>query len=229
MAAGRPLTPFYVTLAAIAIVGGVLIARSAMTREAPLTADTVVPLASGPRGVVLGSDSAPVELMEFSDFECPWCARYAVLQMPDIRQRIVPTGRLRVRFVHFPLSIHKKSPYAHLAAACANEQGRFWDLTDLIFANQEDWVESANPASVLEGYAQRLGLDMDRYRSCVRERRPWGQVMADKHLGDSLGITATPTFFINGRELAGAPTADRVLQIVDSVAQARGAAPARAR
>jgi len=229
MAAGKPLTRFYLALAVIAVVGGALIARSAMKRQPPLTADTVAPLATGPRGVVLGSDSAPVELMEFSDFECPWCARYDVLQMPDIRQRIVSTGRLRIRFVHFPLSIHQKSPYAHLAAACANEQGRFWDMADTIFGNQDEWVESTNPAGVLEGYARRVGLDMDRYRSCVQERRTWGRVMADKQLGDSLGVSGTPTFYVNGRLWPDVPSADQVLHIVDSIAPQRGPAPARSR
>jgi protein-disulfide isomerase len=229
MAAGKSLTPFYVALGVIAVAGGALIARTAMKKPAPLTVDTVAPLALGPRGVVIGSDSAPVELMEFSDFECPWCARYAVLQMPDIRQRLVPSGRLRVRFVHYPLNIHQKSPWAHLAAACANEQGRFWAMADLIFENQDEWVENANPTSLLEGYAQRAGLDMGRYRSCVSERRPWGQVLADKHLGDSLGVTGTPTFYVNGHLLPDAPSADRVAQIVDSIAPLRGATGVKAR
>ena len=230
MAAGKSLTRFYVALAVIAVVGGVLIARAAMTKkQSPLTADTVAPLASGPRGVVLGSDSAPVELMEFSDFECPWCARYDVLQMPDIRQRIVSTGRLRIRFVHSPLAIHQKSPYAHLAAACANEQGRFWEMVDVIFGNQDDWVESSNPSDVLDGYARRIGLDMGRYRSCVSERREWGRVQADKKLGDSLGVSGTPTFYVNGHLWPDAPSADQVLHIVDSIAPIRGAAPARPR
>jgi len=230
MAAGKSLTRFYVVLAAIAVAGGVLIARSAMTKRLPpLTADTVAPLASGPRGVVLGSDSAPVELMEFSDFECPWCARYDVLQMPDIKQRIVSTGRLRIRFVHFPLSIHQKSPYAHLAAACANEQGRFWEMADMIFGNQDEWVESSNPTGVLEGYASRVGLDMGRYRSCVSERREWGRVQADKKLGDSLGVSGTPTFYVNGHLWPDIPSADQVLRIVDSIAPAPGAAPSRPR
>ena len=230
MAAGKSVTRFYLALAVIAVVGGALIARSAMTKnQPPLTADTVAPLASGPRGVVLGSDSAPVELMEFSDFECPWCARYDVLQMPDIRQRIVSTGRLRIRFVHYPLSIHQKSPFAHLAAACANEQGRFWEMVDLIFGNQDEWVESSNPADVLDGYARRVGLDMGRYRSCMSERREWGRVQADKQLGDSLGVSGTPTFYINGRLWPDAPSADQVLHIVDSIAPVQGAAPSRPR
>jgi protein-disulfide isomerase len=227
MAAGRSLTPFYAGLALVAVAGGLVIARSSGQRLPPLTTDTVAPLASGPRGVVLGSDSARVEIMEFSDFECPWCARFAVLAMPDVRQRLLSTGRVRWRFVNFPLQGHAKSPYAHLAAACANEQGRFWEMHDLIYQNQEDWVSSGSFERMIDGYADRSGLDRARYRSCVQERRTWGQVLADKALGDSLGITrGTPTFFVNGRMLNDTPSVDQLVRMVDSIATARGAAGA---
>lgn len=227
MAAGRSLTPFYAGLALVAVAGGLVIARASGQRPPPLTTNTVAALASGPRGVVLGSDSAKVEIMEFSDFECPWCARFAVLQMPDVRQRLLPTGRVRWRFVNFPLEGHTKSPYAHLAAACANEQGRFWEMHDLIYQNQEDWVTSNSSERMIDGYADRVGLDKARYQSCVKERRSWGQVLADKAFGDSVGVThGTPTFFFNGREITGTVSVDRLVHMVDSVTTA-GARPAR--
>ena len=232
MTAGRSLTPFYAGLALVAVAGGVLIVRSSGQKGPPLTIDTVAPLATGPRGVVLGPDSAKVEIMEFSDFECPYCARFAVLQMPDVRQRLLSTGRVRWRFVNFPLQMHTKSPYAHLAAACASEQGRFWEMEDLIYQNQDEWSSSGSFQRPIDGYAERAGLDQARYRSCIDERRAWGQVLADKKFGDSLGIQATPTFFVNGRELPDRPavTVDRLLHMVDSIAPARtapaGGAPA---
>ncbi len=227
MATGRSLTPFYAGLALVAVAGGLIIARSSGPRLPPLTTDTVAPLASGPRGVVLGPDSARVEIMEFSDFECPWCARFAVLQMPDVRQRLLPTGRVRWRFVNFPLQGHTKSPYAHLAAACANEQGRFWEMHDLIYQNQEDWVSSGRFERMIDGYAERAGVDKSLYQSCIRQRRTWGQVLADKALGDSIGLSrGTPTFFVNGRMLNDTPSVDQLVRIVDSIAPARGAAGA---
>lgn len=228
MAAGK-LKPFYSGLAAVAVVGVVLIARAALRPGAPaLSLDAPVAAVTGPRGVTLGSDSAPVEIMEFSDFECPYCARFAVLQMPDIRSRLISTGRARWRFVHFPLQGHTKSPIAHLAAACANEQGRFWELHDLIYENQDTWVESRRPAGVLDGLAERAGVDRARYRQCVDERAAWGRVLADKALGDSLGINGTPTFFVNGRRLADVPSFDEFRHIVDSIAPAPPPGPAPA-
>jgi protein-disulfide isomerase len=228
MAAGRSLRTFYAGLALVAVVGALVIMRSAGQRTVTLN-ETSAPVASGPRGIVLGSDSAKVEIMEFSDFECPWCGRFAVLQMPDIRQRLTTTGRVRWRFLHFPLfQIHKKSPYAHLAAACANEQGKFWEMQDIIYQNQEDWVNSDGFQRMIDGYAERVGVDKARYNSCISERRAWGQVLADKKLGDSLGLDGTPTFFVNGHLVTTTNvTTDLFVRMVDSIAPARPAASSR--
>jgi protein-disulfide isomerase len=219
MAAARSLTPFYVALAVVAVGGGIFIASSAGRRGGTLSladAATMPPI-TGPRGVVIGSDSAPVEIAEYSDFECPYCARFAILTLPDIQQRLVATGRIRWRFMHFPLDGHLKSPPAHLAAACANEQGRFWQMHDAIYASQADWVASRRPERVLRGLAERLGLDMAQFDGCVSERRQWGAVLADRRLGDSLAVTGTPTLFVNGRQLSHVPSFDQLRALVDSV------------
>lgn len=228
MAAGRSLTPFYIALALIVVAGGALISRSAGGRRGDLSLapTATMPPIAGPRGVAMGSDSAPVEVAEYSDFECPYCARFAVLQLPDIEQRLVATGRVRWRFMHFPLDGHEKSPQAHLAAACANEQGQFWRMHDAIYQSQADWVASRRPERLLRDFAQRLGLDMGRYDSCVREQRAWTGVLADRRLGDSLGVGATPTMFINGHKLQDVPTFDELRHLVDSIAPPAGTAPA---
>lgn len=229
MAAGK-MTPFYIALGAAAVLGGILIARQAGGRSAPqLRLDAAIPVTPGPRGVVLGSDSAPVEMVEFADFECPACGRYFLLNMSDIKQRLVATGRLRLRFIHFPLPIHPRAPLAHLAAACANEQGpqRFWSMHDLLYESQEEWTHGRNPERIFATLAERAQLDMSRYDSCISEQRAWGQVLNDKALGDSLGVGGTPTFLINGREFNEALNYDRVRQIVDSIAPPAAPAPAR--
>lgn len=223
---------FYIALGVIALGGAALIGRQAMRRgggsSGPSLTAALPPLAAGPRGVVEGSDSAPVEVTEFADFECPWCARFAVLNVPDIRSRLVATGRVRWRFVHFPLDGHRDSPSAHLAVACGTEQGKFQQMHDAVYNAQGEWVGARNVPRVLQSIAERAGLDRDRYRSCVAEQRAWGQVLADRALGDSLGVNSTPTFFINGRqfnERAGL-SYDRLRQIVDSLAPVSAPPPA---
>jgi protein-disulfide isomerase len=229
MAAGKSLTPFYIALAVIAVGGGALIASGAFRKAPPpLTLDTVGPLAQGPRGVLIGSDSAKIEVWEFSDFECPYCARFAILSMPDIRSRLVETGRVRWRFVHYPLQGHTKSPTAHLAAACANEQGRFWPMHDQLYEGQDAWTTARNLVGALGEVAERAGLDRGRYDACMNERgTAWGRVLADKSLGDSVGINGTPTFFVNGRQVPDILTYDRLRALTDSLAPLAPAAPAR--
>jgi protein-disulfide isomerase len=221
MAAAGSMKSFYIALAAVALGGGIFILSRAMTSTPPLTTETLAPLAVGPRGVVEGSDSAVVHVMEFSDFECPYCARFGTIQMPDIRQRLIATGKVRWTFMHFPLQGHQKSPTAHLAAACANVQGKFWLMHDMIYQNQDEWVESGNPARTLAGYARRIGLDLAPYEQCMDQREAWGTVLADKQLGDSLLVNSTPTFYLNGRMMPGVPTADELAHIADSLALVR--------
>ena len=228
MAQGGGMKPFTIVLGGIALIGVGLIAWQ-MTAGAPprpsLSGAPVAP-AGGARGVVIGPESAAVEITEFADFECPWCARFAVLTLPDIKVRLVDAGRARWRFVHFPLEQHQNSPTAHLAAACANEQGRFWQMHDAIYDSQAEWVASRRPDRNMRALAQRLGLDLGRFDACLGEQTVWPQVMADRNYGLQAGVTGTPAFLINGRMLNDPPaTADAWVRMVDSMATA-AAAPA---
>ena len=218
----KSLTPFYVVFGIILLGGGLVIASGAMKKgPPPLTMDVLVPVAGMPRGVTMGPDSAPVEVVEFSDFQCPFCGQFATLQMPDIKQRLMSTGKVRWRFVHYPLfEIHANVGQAHLAAACTNEQGRFWEMHDIIYQHQAEWSARRNPAGDMRNYARQAGVDMARFDSCVEERRTWNQVLSDKAWGDSLRVTGTPTFFVNGRELEGNVSVDRLIAMTDSITAA---------
>jgi len=236
MAARGPLRKFYLALGIIAVLGVFLIVRQTngpgrsvteTFRNAPVN-----PLRSGALGHTLGSDSAPVEIVEFADFECPACAHFAILQFPYVRERLVSAGRLKWRFMHFPLQGHANSPRAHLAAACAGEQDRFFEMKGAIFNRQNDWASQRQPERRLRGYAQGLGLDVSRYDSCMETRRAQPQVDAEYAEGERLGVNATPTFFVNGRMWPTGLDYDRIRAIVDSLAPVGGppgAAPARGR
>jgi len=240
MAARRPMRAFYLTLGIIAVLGAFLIVRQSgflrPTRSVTetLAAAPVAPMAGvAVTGHVLGSDSAPVEIVEFADFECPACARFAYLDWPEIRQRFISTGRLKWRFMDFPLQGHVTSPPAHLAAGCAAEQGRFFEMMEAIFNRQNDWATEAKPARKLRGYAKQIGLDMSAFDACVESQHAKPGVDADYAEGERLGVKATPTFFVNGHEWPDVLNVDQVQAIVDSLAPVggapRAAAPARRR
>ncbi len=236
--AGRSLKPFYLLLGAIAVVGAVLIAVFGGGPVMPQVASSddcqsPAPGAPSPKGVALGPDSAPVQITEFSDFECPWCARFAILTEPDIRQRLVPTGKVRWRYMNFPLPAeeHPNTAAAHLVAACALEQGKFWEMHDLLYMNQNDWAAEKNPMRLFLRYATRLGLNTDSLRECVAAKRPWPEIQAEKCEGIRLGVGGTPTFFVNGAKLPDNTILayDDFVHIVDSITAATAAHPAAAR
>jgi protein-disulfide isomerase len=236
--AGRSLKPFYLLLGAIAVVGAVLIAVLAGGPAMPDVASTSdceapAPGAPSPKGVVLGPDSAKVEITEFADFECPWCARFAILTEPDVRQRLISTGKVRWRYMNFPLppEEHPNTAAAHLVAACALEQGKFWEMHDMLYMNQSEWASEKNPMKLFLQYATRLGLNTDSLRACVVAKRPWPEIQAEKCEGIRLGVPGTPSFFVNGHKLPDntIPAYDDLAHIVDSVTAATAAHPAAAR
>jgi protein-disulfide isomerase len=229
--AGRSLKKFYVVLALIAVVGIVLIVRAAGGRAgAPLVmAECGGPPIGGvaPAGVAIGPDSAPVQITEYGDFECPECARFAILTMPDVLRRLIPTGKLRWQFMDFPLSQHANSPLAHVAAACAAAQGKFWAMEYSLYYHQDDWYAERNPEPKFIDYARAVGVNVDSFRVCVNQRRPWPQIEANRCAGDRLAIEGTPTFFVNGHRLAYTPAYDDLVHIVDSVTALPAAAAKR--
>ena len=231
--AGRSLKPFYLLLGAIAVVGAVLIAVFGGGPAAPEVSASVdcrnLPAGTPAKGAALGPDSAKVQVDEYSDFECPWCARFAILTEPDIHQRLIPTGRVRWRYMNFPLDGHLNSPAAHLVAACALEQGKFWQMHDALYMGQSDWATEKNPMRLFFQYANRIGLNADSLRECVKTKRPWAGIQAEKCEGLRLGVGGTPTFFLNGRQLPDIPVYDDLVRIVDSITAATSAHPAAAK
>ena len=230
--AGRSLKTFYVVLGLIAIVGIVLIVRAASRGpSAPLVMAACggPPLGGvAPSGVVIGPDSAPVKITEYADFECPACARFAILTMPDVIQRLIPTGKLQWRWMDFPLQQHANSPLAHVAAACAADQGKFWPMQYQLYYHQDDWFADRDPESKFLDYARQAGLDADSLKVCIAQRRPWPRIEANRCSGEQAGIQETPTLFVNGKELEQPPAFDDLQRIVDSVS-ALAASPARRR
>lgn len=225
-----PNTVFYVALAILAVAGiGTLgyVATRGGNRQVVTLDPNLPPVQS--EGYVIGSPSAPVEVLEFADFECPACAQFATLHEPDVRSRLVNSGQIRLRYLDLPLVEigHRNSPTASLAAACANEQGKFWEMHDAIFATQDRWATQAtgNPRGVIDPLAQQLGLDVARYRQCMDSQKYLANIQAHRQAAQRYRIQSTPSFVIGGKVYAGNLPYDEFKRRVD---EARAAAPAAA-
>lgn len=154
-----------------------------------------------------GPANAPVTLVEFSDFQCPFCQR----ANPTVQQ-VLKTYGDRIRFVyrHYPLPNHPNARPAAEAAACAQDQGKFWEYHDTLFANPSKLSDAD-----LKQHAAALGLDTAAFNRCVDSHAHKADVDADMTAANELGVTGTPAFFINGRALEGAQPFDAFKRIID--------------
>lgn len=218
---------FYVVLAIAGIAGIAILAYVATSSGGRITTlANVTPIAN--EGHVLGSDSAPIEVVEFADFECPACGTFANLTEPDVRARLVHTGIIRFRFMDFPLDIHPNTGTAHMAAWCAGDQGKFWMMHDLIFQNQDRWAThvTRRPASVMGTLAEQAGLNMDQYESCMDTGKFAAQIKANYDAAIARGVPSTPTFIIGNKLISDLLTYDEFKRHVDEALAATPRRPA---
>ena len=145
-----------------------------------------------------GSATARVTLEEFSDFQCPACGTLE----PGLRRVLKDYGdRVNLIFRNFPLAMHKYAFQASRAAEAAGQQGKFWEMHDMLYDNQKEWSDSMEPRVQFDSYATRLGLDVQRFKADMERQDLAERVKADLLRGNSLGVKGTPTVFINGREI----------------------------
>jgi protein-disulfide isomerase len=213
-------------LALIVVAGVVTLTYLAMRPNQPAVTkvDPNLPPAVA-KGYQLGRPDAAVHILEFADFECPACGDYAVVTEPDVRKRIVDAGLANVTYYDFPLPQHKNTWVASEAAACANDQGKFWEMHDRIFQGQTDWNTQAtsNPAGVMKGYAKDLGLDVGRWQTCVDTKAHERDIAANRSEGERRNVGQTPTFVIGSRMIPGEISADQMKIYVDSARSASAA------
>ncbi len=150
---------------------------------------------------VMGDEDAPVTIVEFSDYQCPYCSRFFGETLPLIKENYIDTGKVKFVYRDFPLEGHPEALPAAFAAECARDQEgdeAYFAMHDMIFSG------SSLGAAVYEGYAEEIGVDMDEYRECVSSGKFNDEVYADLNAGSSVGITGTPGFYINDQMLEGA-------------------------
>ena len=159
-------------------------------------------------GPAKGPEGAPVTIVEFSDFQCPFCSRAKTTVDEVVKQY---GDKVRLVFRHFPLSFHAEAPKAAEASACADDQKKFWEYHDKLFANQ-----GALKVDDLKKHAADLGLDTARFNECLDSGKKAELVKKDMSAGEKVGVTGTPAFFINGVVLSGAVPAEDFKAIIDA-------------
>jgi Na+/H+ antiporter NhaA len=192
-------------------------------RQLGTVAETIVDLADDvdpERDHIRGRLEAPVTLLEYGDFECPYCGDAA----PVIDRLLEKLGdEMRFVFRNLPLAdVHPNAQLAAEAAEAAAEQGKFWDMHDRLLSHQQD----LSPADLYR-YASDIGLDLNQFADDIRRRRHAPRVAEDVRSADASGVTGTPTFFVNGRRHQGVYDTDTLARAVKAAAQAAQRVPAR--
>lgn len=155
---------------------------------------------------VKGSASAPITLVEFSDFQCPFCARFWEDTLPQIEENYVKTGKVKLVYRDFPLPLpsHRQAQPAALASQCANDQGKFWEMHDAIFDKQTEWSGKEDAVTIFSSYGKKMGLNTKQFDECMKSKKYASEVMKDVVDGSAAGVGGTPGFFVNGKVISGA-------------------------
>ncbi len=167
----------------------------------------------------IGDPDAPVTIVEYTDYQCPYCSRHFAQTYPQIKENYVDTGIVRYVFKDFPLTtIHPQATIAAEAARCAGAQDAYSPMHDVLFAAQEEWSGNPDAESLFTQYAESLGLDGDAFATCLEEHTFETAVLADLDEGIGFGIRGTPSFFINGNFLSGAYPYETFVEAIEDLA-----------
>jgi protein-disulfide isomerase len=161
---------------------------------------------------ITGSTTAPIQIVEYADFQCPACGAY----YPILKQLTDEEGsKFSLVYRHFPLPQHQNAYPSAIAAEAAGKQGKFWEMHDLIFQHQTDWENAADPSSIYTGYAKTLGLSLDKFATDSADPALRTKIEASLKEGEKAGIDATPTFFVNGKKIMNPHSYDEFKAIVN--------------
>lgn len=163
---------------------------------------------------LLGDKNAPVTLVEFADFQCPFCEKHFQQVEPGLIQDYVKTGKVKFVYKHLAF-LGAESVYAAVAAECAADQGKFWDFHNYLFQHQAGENQGAFTKAKLIDFGKALNLDQTTFARCVNGDETIARVQADTEEAQKYGVTSTPTFFVNGKPLVGVTSPDEFKQAID--------------
>ena len=183
--------------------------EEASTPEA--TREPLVPLDDDP---VMGSQDAPVTMIEYSEYLCPFCLRFALETLPRIEEEYIDTGKVKLIFRDFP--VHGQPAVAiAMVAECAADQGKFWEMHMFLWERYEEWSQSQDILVTFQGYAEELGMDTEEFTSCLQEGTVVERIIEDYNIGVQDGVEATPSFLINGALVRGAMPFEEFQKVID--------------
>ena len=173
---------------------------------------------------IIGNPDAPITIIEFSDFQCPFCARFYTQTLPLIHEEYIEPGKVKLVFRDFPIqSIHPNALPASVASECANEQGKFKEMHDVLFENQNEWnrQETVDALSLFSQYAEEMQLEQEVFDSCLTNGKYIEEIRKDLRDGQKYGIGGTPGFFVGNDEIGyvkmeGAQPFESFKKIIDS-------------
>lgn len=152
---------------------------------------------------ILGNPDAPISIIEFSDYQCPFCARFYTQTLPILETEYIEKGEVNFIYRDFPIQNHPNARPAALASECADEQGQFWGYHDILFEKQDIWkgLDLGTVISTFKDYAKELNLNQEIFDSCLDSEKYSDEVDSDFADGRSYKISGTPTFFIGNEEI----------------------------
>jgi len=175
------------------------------------TREPLIPLDDDP---VLGSPDAPVTIIEYSDYLCPFCSRFVLETMPLIEEEYIDNGQVKLVFRDFPLH-GQPAVVAAVVAECAGAQDKFWEMHVLLFDRMEEWPQGEDILATFRGYAEEIEIDGDEFVNCYKLGTPVEGIQEDYNLGVQDGVTGTPTFLINGTLVVGAQPFEEFQRVIE--------------
>jgi protein-disulfide isomerase len=174
-------------------------------------------------------DAARILVIEFSDYACGYCRRFHLETFRNLQRDFVQTGDVAWKYIPFELGIFSNGREGGVAGQCAAPQGRFFEMSDLLFERQADWKNESEPNSIFLGFARDLGMDVGAYEACLGSEEAESQVRFNTRVAQQIGIRGTPTFFVNGFPLQGALPEDvfreMLTNALDEIGAGGGGAP----
>lgn len=193
------------------VTGAVVVDDQPTPRPTPAPTPTVDMAQLIETDFVRGNENAPVTIVEFSDYECPFCGRFYTQSYLQIKTKYIDTGKVKYVFRDFPLSFHVQAEPAAIAANCAGEQGKYYEFHDELFANQ-----GSLGTAYYRQVAQKLGLDITAWEACLVNPEQKQEVLKDFRDGQAAGVKGTPAFFVNGQLISGAQPYQVFEQLIEA-------------